>query len=76
MMYKVVQNLALAAALLALVASLWQDWSLITTVKRMLVGYLVFFFLGALMALTVKLVGVLEKDQSSAANEAHKEPTD
>jgi len=64
-MNKLVHNLGLAAALIALVASLWQDWGLFTTIKRMVISYLGFFFLAALMALAVKLVGVLEKDQSS-----------
>ncbi len=65
-MYQLIHNLALGAALIALVASLWQDWGTFTTLKRMLISYLGFFFLGATMALVVKLVGVLEKDHGKA----------
>lgn len=65
-MYKIIHNLALGAALIALVASLWQDWGMFTTVKRMLISYLGFFFLGAVMALAVKLVGAFEKDPAGS----------
>ncbi|MFT5232956.1 MAG: hypothetical protein ACI9UQ_000984, partial [Candidatus Krumholzibacteriia bacterium] len=50
-MYQVIHNLALAAALVALVASLWQDMGLFTAVKRLIISYLGFFFLGSLFAL-------------------------
>ncbi len=63
-MYQIIHNLALAAAFTVLVASLWQDWGLFPTVKRMLISYLGFFFLGSVMSLAVKLVGVLDKDQN------------
>jgi len=69
-MYQIIHNLALGATLLALVASLWQDWGTFTTVKRMLVSYMGFFFLGSIMALAVKLVGVLEKGQGDGHNGA------
>jgi hypothetical protein len=69
-MYQIIHNLALGAALIALVASLWQDWGTFTTVKRMLVSYLGFFFLGAIMALAVKLVGALEKDPGQPSRQA------
>lgn len=59
---KIVHNLALGAVLLAMIASLWQDWGTLTTIKRMFISYLAFFFLGAVMALAVKLVGAFEKD--------------
>ncbi len=61
-MYQIVHNLALGATLIALVASLWQDWGTFTTIKRMLISYLGFFFLGTLMALAVKLVGAFENN--------------
>jgi len=69
-MYQVVNNLALGATLIALVAGLWHDWSLLTTVKRMAISYLGFFIMAGSMALAVKLVGVLEKDHPEhGANE-------
>lgn len=72
-MYQVVNNLALAASLIALVAGLWHDWSLLTTVKRMAISYLGFFFLGGFMALAVKLVGALEKDHPGGSREGEKD---
>ncbi len=68
-MYQIVHNLALGATLIALVASLWQDWGTFTTIKRMLISYLGFFFLGALMALAVKLVGAFENNPEDDQNE-------
>ena len=74
-MYQVIHNLALGAALIALIASLWQDWGTYTTVKRMFLSYLGFFFLGALMALAVKLVGAFEKDPSVGGADADTQST-
>jgi hypothetical protein len=68
-MYQIVHNLALGATLLALVAGLWQDWGTLTTIKRMLISYLGFFFLGALMTLAVKLVGAFENNPADDHDE-------
>ena len=76
MMYQVINNLALGATLIALVAGLWHDWSLLTTVKRMAISYLGFFFLGAFMFLAVKLVGMLEKDHPAAGESDGENRTD
>jgi hypothetical protein len=72
-MYQIVHNLALGATLLALVAGLWQDWGTLTTIKRMLISYLGFFFLGALMTLAVKLVGAFENNPVDAHDETHRD---
>ena len=61
----VIHTLALGAALIALVAGLWQDWGTFTTLKRMFISYLAFYFLGAGMALVVRLVGAMEKPGSA-----------
>ena len=61
-MNQIIRNLALMAALAVLSASLWQDWGVLTTVKRMMISYLGFFFLGSIMVLAVKLIGMLDKD--------------
>lgn len=66
-MYQFIQTLSLGAVLITLVVSLWQDWGTFTTLKRMLISYLMFFFVGALMSLAVKLVGVLENDPQPEA---------
>ena len=73
-MYQMINNLALGATLITLVAGLWQDWSLLTTVKRMTISYLGFFFFGAFMALAVKLVAVLEKDPPDAKSADGSQP--
>jgi hypothetical protein len=64
-MQRLINTLALTAAAVVLMAGLWQDWSLLATLKRMLVGYLGFFFIGSLMALTVKVVPLFEKPEES-----------
>lgn len=60
-MQSFIHNLALMASLLALVAGLWQDWEILTTVKRMLVSYLLFFFFGSVLALAVRALPLLEE---------------
>ena len=59
-MYQLIHNLALSAALIALMAALWQDWGLIATLKKVVISYLGFFILGALMALGVRIAALLE----------------
>jgi hypothetical protein len=59
-MYQLIHNLALGAALAALVAALWQDWGLLATLKKMVISYLGFFILGAVMALAVRSVSYFE----------------
>ena len=60
-MYQLIHNLALAAALVALVAALWQDWGLLATVKKMIISYLGFFIAGAIMTLAVRAVPLFEE---------------
>ena len=60
-MHRLINTIAMCAAVAALMAGLWQDWSVLTTVKRMLIGYLGFFFLGSLMVLTIRAVPIFDK---------------
>lgn len=53
-MQRMIQTLALGAALLVIVAGIWQSWALVTTLKRLVLAYLAFFFLGSVGALTVR----------------------
>lgn len=53
-MNQLVHNLALLAGLAALCAGLWQDWGLLTTLKKMAISYLGGFILVALMVLVVR----------------------
>jgi hypothetical protein len=55
-----IHNIALMASLMALVAGLWQDWEVLTTVKRMLVSYLMFFFFGSFLSLAIRAIPFLE----------------
>lgn len=61
-MQRLINTVASSAAVTTLMAGLWQDWNLMTTLKRMFIAYLGFFFLGCLMALAVKLVPAFEKE--------------
>ncbi len=73
-MYRLIHNLALGATLIALAASLWQDWGTLTTIKRMAFSYLGFFCLGATMALAVKWVGSLDKGHHDGVGAAPEGP--
>lgn len=68
-MYQLIHNLALAAALLALIAGLWQDWGLFSTIKKMIISYLGFFILGAIMTLAIKVVPHFEKQDEVSDDE-------
>jgi hypothetical protein len=64
-MQKLISTLASSAAVVTLMAGLWQDWNLLTTLKRMFIAYLGFFILGGLMALAVKIVPAFEKQDQT-----------
>ena len=74
-MSRLIQIIALIAALAVLAASLWQDWGLVTTVKRLVVAYLGFFFLGALAALAIR-AGTLYETPSAAVQGVRKRNSD
>ncbi len=61
-MSKIVQTVAMAAALVALVSSLLRGFSLGETLRRGVVGYLAFFFLAGLLALVYR-AGVANENQ-------------
>ena len=60
-MPRLIHTIALAAAATVLGVGLWQGWSLLATGRRLVVAYLAFFVLGAVLALAVRLVPALEK---------------
>ena len=62
-MQNFIHNVAVMASLMALVAGLWQDWEVLTTVKRMLVSYLMFFFFGSFLSLVIRAIPLLEGQQ-------------
>ncbi|MFO7610803.1 MAG: hypothetical protein R6X35_16710 [Candidatus Krumholzibacteriia bacterium] len=60
-MTRLIHTIALAAAAVVLATGLWQGWGLWATSRRLLLAYLGFFFLSALLALAVRLVPLLDK---------------
>jgi len=60
-MHRLVNLLAMMAAVLTLGAGLWQDWGLLATMKKMFLSYLGMFFVAALLTLAVVLVPMFEK---------------
>ncbi len=60
-MHRIVNTLAMSAAVITLGAGLWQDWSLLVTLKRMLLSYMGFFFLAGILAVAVLSVPMFEK---------------
>jgi hypothetical protein len=62
MMQRAIQTLALGAALLVVVAGIWQSWALVTTLKRLVLAYLAFFFLGSVGALAVRAGAVFDDE--------------
>lgn len=49
-----IHSIALSAAVLTLLAGLWQDWGTFSVLKRGAIAYLGFFFLGAALTLAVR----------------------
>ena len=70
-MQRLIQTIALIAALAVLTVSLWQGWGLVTTVKRLVVAYLGFFFLGALAVFALR-AGTLYEKPSAPASESRR----
>ena len=62
-MQRLINTVGNSAAVMVLMAGLWQDWSLLTTLKRMLMAYLGFFFLASLTVLVVRIVPLFEKKE-------------
>ncbi len=61
-MHRFVNIIALTALVVTLGTGLWQDWGLFTTMKRMILSYLGFFFLGGILTLAVLSVPLFEND--------------
>ena len=63
-MHKIVNILAMTALVTTLGAGLWQDWGLFTTMKRMVLSYMGFFFLGSILTLAVASVPMFESKEN------------
>lgn len=64
-MQNFIHNVALLASLMALVAGLWQDWEVLTTLKRMLISYLAFYFLGSFLFLAIRVLPLVGSPRNS-----------
>ncbi len=73
MVSRVVNTIALMAAVVTLGTCIWQEWGVFITLKRVILSYLGFFFVGSVMALAVKAVPLL--DNSSNGNDEQNKVT-
>ena len=55
-MVRLIQTLALGAALVALVSCIWRDYGVLAALPRVAIAYLATFFLGAVVALGARLL--------------------
>lgn len=65
-MQRIINTLAMMAAVVTLGTGIWQDWGLLSTVKRMILSYLGFFFLGAILAVAIMIIPHFEKNDDKA----------
>ena len=70
MVPRIVNSMALAAAVVALGTCLWQEWGLFITLKRVVMSYLGFFFLGSILALAVKAVPLVDNSDTTEPSAA------
>jgi hypothetical protein len=73
-MNRFIHETSLMAALLVLVAGLWQDWGTLVTLKRMLISYLCFFGLGAGMTLVVRAARFSKESSQAQGNRPDQGP--
>ncbi len=61
-MVRLIQTLALGAALVALVTCIWRDYGILAALPRVAIAYLATFFLGSVIALGARILAdVAEK---------------
>ncbi len=72
-MHRLVNILAMTALVITLGTGLWQDWGLFTTMKRMILSYLGFFFLGGILTLAVVSVPLFESKTSESDESTKKQ---
>ena len=66
-MHRLINTVATTAVVVVLMCGLWQDWNLLTSLKRMIIAYLAFFFLGSLMVLVIRIVPIFDKHKPAPA---------
>ncbi len=73
-MQRLIQTLALVAAFLTLCAGLWQGWTFMVTIKKVLLSYMGVFISGALMVLAIRVAGEFGSDSAVHAEPGNPEP--
>ncbi|MCP4292331.1 MAG: hypothetical protein GY780_10930 [bacterium] len=69
-MHRFVNTIAMAASVVTLGAGLWQNWGMLATMKKMIMAYMGFFFLGSMMTLLIVSIPMFESPKEK--NEARK----
>ena len=65
-MQKLIGTTAMTAALVAVIFSIWRDYSLVVTLKKALISYVGFYIVGAVLVLVFKS-GIEDEWQRAAA---------
>ncbi|MFH1844453.1 MAG: hypothetical protein ABIF77_14735 [bacterium] len=73
-MQRLVNTIALAAALVAVIAGLWGNHTLLMVLKRAVISYLVFYFVGSILMLAYR-IGVHAEQETKIAAVADKPAT-
>ncbi len=63
-MQRLIHTIALAAALITVVVSVWRDYSLLISLKRVVISYLALFFAASIIVLACKVIFVLSDEPS------------
>ena len=74
-MQRILQTAALLGAFLVLCFGLWQGWSFLVTFKKMVVGYLAIFILGAFALLALQAAGSDEEEGNGTTGNESKKTT-
>jgi len=65
-MQRLVNTIALAAALVAVIAGLWGNHTLLMVLKRAIISYLVFYFVGSILMLAYR-IGIHAEQEAKVA---------
>jgi hypothetical protein len=71
-MQKLISTISMSAALVTVMFSLWRDYSLLVTMKRALIAYVVFFIVSSILALIFRS-GIEDEWQKEASRRAMEE---
>lgn len=72
-MQRLINTVAMAAALMAVIVAIWENHGLWVALKRSVVSYLVFYFVASLLILVFR-AGVMAEARSEDAEKKEGEP--